>query len=325
MLAMRLAIGIPLVATFVAILLIDEWFAPWYPFWLVTSLLVLGASALEIVGLLRATSARPSGNTVFGGVLALVLANWAPHVTEHLSRYEAARETGQAVREVGESPSRDDAPHGRAYDPAAPIEVLAWPLWAFVGVLMFSFIAQSAQFQAPGGTMATIAGTVLATAYIGLLGSFIMQLRWLDGACSGAVPLAALVATAKGADIGAYTLGRIAGRHKLWPRLSPNKTIEGALGGLVFGVAAAALVVAVARLWIGHHLLSWPATLGFGVVVGSAAQLGDLMESMIKRDCERKDASDAVPGYGGVLDIMDSLLFAGPVAYGYWLCLGPGS
>ena len=305
MLATRLAIGIPLVGLFVAILLIDERFAPWYPFWLVTSLLALGASALEIVGLLGATSARPSGNTVFGGVLAMVLANWAPHVTAHLSRSPAL---GSPL-----------------YDPAAAIEALSWPLWAFVGVLMFSFIAQSAQFESPGRTMATISGTVLATGYIGLLGSFIIQLRWLDGACSGTVPLAALVATAKGADIGAYTLGRIAGRHKLWPRLSPNKTIEGALGGLVFGVAAAVIVVALAQVAVGHPVLSWPATIGFGVVVGSAAQLGDLMESMIKRDCARKDASDAVPGYGGVLDIMDSLLFAGPVAYGYWLCLGPGS
>ena len=69
--------------------------------------------------------------------------------------------------------------------------------------------------------------------------------------------------------------------------------------------------------------LSWPRAVGFGVVVGVAAQLGDLMESMIKRDCERKDASSAVPGFGGVLDVLDSLLFAGPVAYGFWLGFGP--
>ena len=60
-----------------------------------------------------------------------------------------------------------------------------------------------------------------------------------------------------------------------------------------------------------------------GVVVGVAAQLGDLMESIIKRDCARKDASAVVPGFGGVLDVLDSLLFAAPVAFGYWLCLGP--
>ena len=59
------------------------------------------------------------------------------------------------------------------------------------------------------------------------------------------------------------------------------------------------------------------------MLVGTAAQVGDLMESMIKRDCMKKDASDAVPGYGGVLDVLDSLLFAAPVAFAYWLWLGP--
>ena len=137
------------------------------------------------------------------------------------------------------------------------------------------------------------------------------------------MPLVFLFATAKGADTGAYTFGRIAGKHKLWPRLSPNKTIEGALGGAVSGVALALVAAAIARFILRVPTLGWGATVGFGVVVGAAAQLGDLMESMIKRDCERKDASDAVPGFGGVLDVVDSLLFAGPVAFGYWLWFGP--
>ena len=122
---------------------------------------------------------------------------------------------------------------------------------------------------------------------------------------------------------GAYTLGRLAGRHKLWPRLSPNKTVEGAFGGLVFGILFALAVAAVARYALRVPTLSWPAAVGFGAIVGAAAQLGDLMESMIKRDCARKDASAAVPGFGGVLDVLDSLLFAAPVAYGYWIWLGP--
>jgi phosphatidate cytidylyltransferase len=303
MLAHRLATGLVLVAVFLAVLILDERMAPWYPFWFLTALVVMGVSALEVVGLLLETSAKPSGNTVFGGVLAMVLANWAPHVVAHLHRL--------------------DPSNGAPDDPLGAIAVLAWPLWAFVAIVMFAFIAQSAQFNKPGGTMATIAGTVLAAAYVGLLGSFIIQLRWLDGRASGVIPLAALVATAKGADTGAYTFGRLAGRHKLWPRLSPNKTVEGALGGMVFGVAATLIVIVVARFGMRATTLSWPAAVGFGVVVGSAAQLGDLMESMIKRDCARKDASDALPGFGGVLDVMDSLLFAGPVAYGYWLAFGP--
>jgi len=302
MLGTRLVTGSSIVGMVVLLVWLDEalGLAPWYPFWFLLAVAVFGASALEVVDLLNGTSAKPSGNTVFGGVMAMAVANWAPHVSEFLLR----------------------PPHIPAevlHDPALPIHALAWPLWALTAVLMFAFIAQSAQFHKPGGTMATISGTVLAVAYVGLLGSFLVQLRWLP---HGVVPVAALIATAKGADVGAYSLGRLAGRHKLWPRLSPNKTVEGAIGGLILGTGAAMLVEAIARAWYGHPFLGWAGAAGFGVVVGSAAQLGDLMESMIKRDCARKDASDAVPGYGGVLDVLDSLLFAAPVAYGYWLIFG---
>jgi phosphatidate cytidylyltransferase len=148
-------------------------------------------------------------------------------------------------------------------------------------------------------------------------------MRWFEGRFQGILALAFLVATAKGADIGAFTLGRLAGRHKLWPALSPHKTIEGAWGGLVLGVAGALLVAAIARFWLDVPTLSWPQAVGYGLVVAAVAQLGDLMESMIKRDCDRKDASQAVPGFGGVLDVIDSLIFAGPVAYALWLWFGP--
>jgi phosphatidate cytidylyltransferase len=300
MLAARLATGAILVGIFVLAICLDEPLAPWFPFWFLLTTIVIGATSLEVVDLLMRTSARPSGNTVFGGVLALIIANWIPHV----------------IQAWGADPQ---VVSGLTHDPAAPIHALAWPLWTFVVVVMFAFIAQSAQFNTPGGTMATIAGTVLAVAYVGLLGSFIIQLRWLGGPNEGLVALVALVATAKGADTGAYTFGRLAGRHKLWPRLSPNKTIEGAVGGMVSGVAAAGVVLGVARYIFGIRALTLPATIGFGLVVGAAAQLGDLMESMIKRDCAQKDASTTLPGFGGVLDVMDSLLFAGPVAFGYWL------
>jgi phosphatidate cytidylyltransferase len=123
--------------------------------------------------------------------------------------------------------------------------------------------------------------------------------------------------------VGAYTFGRILGKHKLWPKLSPNKTIEGAVGGLVFGVAASLIVTLVAKSLLHVPALDWLPALGYGLLISPMAQLGDLMESMIKRDCARKDASSAMPGYGGVLDVLDSLLFAAPVAYGYWLWLGP--
>ena len=303
MIGTRVVSGLSLLAVLLGVLLIDEWFAPWFPLWFVLSLLAMGAAAFELVRLLGATDTRPSMNSVLGGVAALLVANWIPHLTSSLLA---------ATHSVP-----------LTYEPAEPTNVLSWPLLAFVGVLMVSFIVQSVQFVRPGRTMGTIAGTMLAVAYVGLLGSFIIQMRWLEGTYHGVMPLVFLFATAKGADTGAYTLGRLAGRHKLWPSLSPNKTIEGAIGGMVFAVGASLFVAALSKEILHVSSLTWPAAVGFGLLVGALAQLGDLMESMIKRDCQRKDASSAVPGFGGVLDVLDSLLFAAPVAYGYWVTLGP--
>ena len=304
MLAARVVTGLSLVGVFLVVVILDERAAPWFPCWFLTVAVVMTLGALELVELLNRTSVRPSGNAVVGGCFLLILANWAPHILRHYV---------------------DAAGHGieTTYDPLGPITDMAWPLWAFVAIIMFTFVAQSARFEKPGGTMASISGTLLAVAYIGLLGGFLIQMRWLEGKFHGLIPLVYLVATAKGGDTGAYTFGRIAGRHKLWPRLSPNKTIEGALGGAFSGVVAALIVTAVAKYALNAEHLGWWLSVGFGLVVGAAAQLGDLMESMIKRDCARKDASDTLPGFGGVLDVLDSLLFAGPVAYGYWVWFGP--
>jgi phosphatidate cytidylyltransferase len=304
MLGTRLVMGFAMAGAILLVLWLDERFAPWFPIWLVLATVVLWSSALELVGLLNATSTRASSNAVLGGILALQFANWAPHVAHALQTSD---------RLAGRLP----------YDPLAPVSVLGWPLLVFVGVVMATFLAQSVQFQKPGATLTTIAGTVLALSYVGLLGTFIVQLRWFDGPYHGIPPLVFLIATAKGADTGAYTIGRIAGRRKLWPRLSPNKTVEGAVGGMFSGVAAALIVAAVARDLLKIPTLGWVTATGFGLVVGFTAQLGDLMESMIKRDCSRKDASAAVPGFGGVLDVLDSLLFAAPIAFAYWIWLGP--
>jgi phosphatidate cytidylyltransferase len=303
MLATRLTYGLLMVAGLLLALWVDELLAPWYPFWLALSGFAMVAAARELIGLLDATSARPSGNSVIGGVLALLAANWLPHITMD-----------------GRSRSGMSALH---YDPAAPLTVLAWPFLCFITVLMVSFVVQSIQFEKPGRTMARIAGTMLAVAYVGLLGSFTIQMRWFDGSHHGLMAVVFLIATAKGADTGAYAFGRLAGRHKLWPSLSPKKTIEGAVGGMACAVFAALVVESIARYALDGPILDWNVAVQYGLIVGAVAQLGDLMESMIKRDCERKDASTAVPGFGGVLDVIDSLMFAGPVAYGFWLWHGP--
>lgn len=287
----------------VVILVVDQWMAPWFPFWLVLASLAMGLAARELVNLLGNTSIAPAGNIVVGGVLAVVASNWIAHITGHLLKDEKLS--------LMMSTQHD------------PLAAFAWTFITFIGVLMGCFVDQAIRYEQPGRTIATIAGTILATAYIGLLGSFTIQMRWLDGRGEGLLPLVYLIATAKGSDIGAYLVGRMAGRHKLWPRLSPNKTIEGAIGGLALSVAASLLISRFARVNLELAALEPGSALLFGLIIGVAAQIGDLMESLIKRDCEKKDASNAVPGFGGVLDVLDSLLFAGPVAYIFWLWVGP--
>lgn len=118
-------------------------------------------------------------------------------------------------------------------------------------------------------------------------------------------------------DIGAYAVGRSIGRRKLIPTVSPGKTVEGSLGGLAASMLVAWLY-ARAVLHPAAHLdfraAPWGA-LAFGALVSIAAQLGDLAESLLKRDAGVKDSSHLIPGHGGILDRMDSLLFVLPVAY----------
>jgi phosphatidate cytidylyltransferase len=116
-------------------------------------------------------------------------------------------------------------------------------------------------------------------------------------------------------DIGAYFGGRALGRHKLIPWLSPGKTWE----GLFFGLLTAAAVGAAFSFFIGterenFHLPWWKGAI-FGAVIGGIGQLGDLLESMMKRDADVKDSGSMIPGFGGVLDVIDSPLLAAPFAY----------
>ncbi len=299
MLRTRLMFGIPLMAGFLLILTLDSFIVPWFPLWFATMVIVMTLAASEVAAMLRNTSIPPPTDLVIGGVLAVVVSNWVPHIVP-----SAASE----VESLGSG-----------------FETLAWPLWTFVAVMMTTFLVQSLRLQGRGEAVSSIAGTLFAVAYLGLLGSFMIQTRWVEGRYGGVVPLGALVITAKGSDTGAYLVGKLIGKRPLWPSLSPKKTIEGAIGGFFFGILGALLVFGIADTANAikvNQSINWLHAIGFGLTVGTAALLGDLMESMIKRDSEQKDASSTIPGFGGILDVIDSVLFAGPVAYGYLMISG---
>src|SRR5262249_44609727 len=129
----------------------------------------------------------------------------------------------------------------------------------------------------------------------------------------GILPLISMIVVVKLADIGAYTVGRLAGKHKMAPRLSPAKTWEGFVGGIAFSV-----VGAVALAYLCGRSQDLVRFVPYAVVVGVTGVVGDLVESLLKRDFGRKDSSDWMPGFGGVLDLIDSPLLAAPVACLFW-------
>jgi phosphatidate cytidylyltransferase len=198
-------------------------------------------------------------------------------------------------------------------------------LFVFTLVILVAFLYEMVFYREPGGSVLRVALLVWMTAYLGLLPSFLAQLRWwprLEGATGpdlrGTLALALAIFVPKSCDIGAYFTGRLLGRHRMTPILSPKKTWEGLLGGLLL---AATLAVVLNRIdpGNGQRLLGSDATAAaFGVTLGVAGSLGDLAESLIKRDRGHKDASRLIPGFGGVLDVIDAVLFAAPVAW-WWL------
>jgi phosphatidate cytidylyltransferase len=156
---------------------------------------------------------------------------------------------------------------------------------------------------------------------------FMVLLRIVGGGVTasdgqvGMLALISLIATVKMSDTGQFWVGRWFGRHKLSPVVSPGKTWEGAVGGVVFAVGTAWFVfTAVARAMVEPAARVTPIEIVlFGVVVAVAGILGDLSESMLKRDAGVKDSSTWLPGFGGVLDMLDSLLVAAPVVYVFWV------
>jgi phosphatidate cytidylyltransferase len=169
-----------------------------------------------------------------------------------------------------------------------------------------------------GRPLVAVAATVLGVAYVAVPLSYAYALRYFEyavGRAGGTAVLMLPVLATWASDIGGYAAGRTLGRRRLIPSVSPGKTVEGALGALA---AAGALAAGYA-----HWVLPRVAQLGFapgravafGVLISVVAQLGDLVESLLKRDAVVKDSSQLIPGHGGVLDRVDSLLFVLPASY----------
>ncbi|HYC99984.1 MAG TPA: phosphatidate cytidylyltransferase [Phycisphaerales bacterium] len=169
--------------------------------------------------------------------------------------------------------------------------------------------------KTPQGAAGAIAAAITTFTYVGVMLAFLMAVRreyavWV---------MVMVVLTIKACDSGAYFTGKAIGKHKMIPWLSPGKTWEGLAGGLVSAALCGLLFQYLAGQW-GPSILQGVPTwkwMVFGVLLGGFGQLGDLSASVFKRDAGIKDSGSILPGFGGVIDMLDSLLLTGPVAY--WL------
>jgi phosphatidate cytidylyltransferase len=200
---------------------------------------------------------------------------------------------------------------------------LGWLAIGLAAGFAIAIIAELWRYPAQSRSTSDLALSSLAILYVGGLMGFMVQLRllrglpWGDNGRMGMFALISLIATVKMSDTGQYWMGRMFGRHKLAPAVSPGKTWEGALGGVVFAIGTAWLMFG--RDWqTGGTAGDALAITFFAVSVSVAGIIGDLAESMLKRDAGVKDSSTWMPGFGGILDLLDSLLGAAPVAYVFW-------
>lgn len=178
-------------------------------------------------------------------------------------------------------------------------------LLLFSSFVLFALLLYQYTHYGASGILANCGVNCFSIGYLGLLSSFCVAIRIEFGMWAFLM----FVFVIKCSDIGAYTFGTLFGKHKFSPKVSPGKTWEGMAGACVLAV-----IVAVGFA-VSCGIMAWGSAIVFGLGFAFIGQLGDLTESMIKRDAEQKDSAQKVPGFGGVLDIIDSLLIAAPVAY----------
>ncbi len=184
-----------------------------------------------------------------------------------------------------------------------------WEL-LFITLALLSLILIQFKRVESTGVIIGLSTTIFGIFYISWFMGFLIKIRYLD---YGAGMLATVLLITKFGDIGAYLLGSRFGRHTLISRISPNKTREGFLGGLLFS-----LLAALASRFFMPVNFSYLHLLILGLSLGILGQLGDLSESLMKRDCAVKDSGNIFSGLGGALDCIDSLLFTAPVFY-FWV------
>jgi len=270
--------------------------------WLLPVLFTVSMLATEeVLSLLKAKDHKPISWIVYVGNMLIPLAASLPIVLQLLRR---------PSEEIAYVASSD------------------WPLAVLAVMTMVVFIGEMARYERPGHVIVNAALSIMTMVYVGLCISFWPLLRLHGTSDWGLIALFSLLLIVKMADTGAFVFGKLFGRNKLTPVLSPGKTWEGAIGGIATAcVTSWAFFRFAGPAIIGSTYVepSAFASVTYGLLLALAGMAGDLAESLLKRDMERKDSSTWLRGLGGVLDIIDAPLLAGPVAWICWVTglLGP--
>jgi len=287
MLGWRIGISTVLVPLLVGLFILDHLAGENAPYLCVFVMLLVVRASCEFTGLLRTRHFEPSCAVIAICSLSIVAAAWFGQI--------------------------DDRMPGS----------LGTAMIAFSLSILVVFVTGAARYQQPGRTMETAGAELLGIAYVGVLLAVTAQLRWVANAQAGYLVLVSLVIAAKCGDIGGYTFGRLFGNRKLVPRLSPGKTWAGAWGALgTSSLSCAVWLYFGPRIFFDNAIpcpLGW--SLLYGAIIGVVGLTGDLAESLIKRDVQKKDSAELMPGFGGLLDLLDSVIFAGPVALVLWKVL----
>jgi phosphatidate cytidylyltransferase len=198
---------------------------------------------------------------------------------------------------------------------------------ALVVSFAFLFVREATRFDHPGSSMVSLGAGWLAVMYSGGLLAVTSQFRWYPSPEIGYFAIGSMIIAVKSGDTMAYAFGRLWGRRKMAPSLSPGKTWMGAVGAVVGSVIGGGLWLRFGgQLFEAAPVIrSYPALIFYGVSMGIIGLAGDLCESLIKRDVEQKDSAALMPGFGGLLDLLDSILFAGPFALAFWVFWPPAS
>ncbi len=286
MLRWRLAVSAILIPLLIAIFTIDHKAGASAPYLLALCVLLALRGNWELVQLLKKRSLEVSYPLTMLGSIAVVMAAW-------WGQWKFA------------------------------INSLSASMLAYSIVVLLIFLKGCIDFSKPGKSIERMACEMFCVTYIGVLLAVAAQLRWIGKGEAGYLALASVVVAAKCGDIGGYTLGRLFGKTKLVPLLSPGKTRMGAAGA-VLGAALGSW----GWLHFGPSLFNsnWTPceahwALCYGAIMGVIGLVGDLAESLIKRDVGAKDASNLLPGFGGLLDLLDSVLYSGPAALLLWHAL----